>query len=593
MLPNHTKMLTVGPLQFHLNTIPGMLRQRALDFPDSPCYLFPERGQTCTWYSLWEEVQAVAAGLRRLGVQRHDRIAILMEGRTEQLVCIYAAITAGAVAVPLSTYLTKEELKGCLLEARPAVFIMGSAEQHLAYSQLEDVVAAGPEVLSETNWVPYHAFVQGALMKSESVFQSYDALKTTSGSEVPAVGASPQTVHDPAFLLFSSGTTGKAKAIIRSAASFMAQKPASETPKVNPFTSFLARKGNTYVNRYATLSLLPLYHLAGIGMLLTPLQVCNVRMVMLTRFNPVRGLEVIAQSKARFLIGTPHMVQAMLALKQSATARLDSVLGVFFASAALRPHVLEQTIRRFKSLYFFSVSYGSTETGAVATGTCFVNNRRHIAVSLLLRMMRSINYLDGEISLDTFSQTTASIGGKIARQVEVGIRSPHTGAWLPAGQEGEIMVRSHRLMRYQDESNNQAHFEDGDWFKTGDLGYVDARNCIMITDRLKRIISRGGEKIAPAEIERVMKQQPGIEDVLVLGIPDALYGEVVGAAFTEMSEGAVSVTALREALRESLSSFKVPQHFLRLSALPLNASGKIAMAEVQNELMQMAQQEYA
>jgi fatty-acyl-CoA synthase len=589
-------MITVGGLPIHSNAIPGMLHQRALDFPDTPCYLFPERSQTCTWRSLWEEVKAVAAGLRQLGIQRGDRVAILMEGRAEQLICIYAAIAAGGVAVPLSTYLTKEELKGCLLEAKPAVFIMGSAEQHISYSQLGDVVAAqpGPEAISAASWIPHYAFVQGSPVQSESAFQAYEALKkVTEPNILPTVGISPLTAHDPAFLLFSSGTTGKPKAILRSAASFMAQKPTDEGPQTNVFKSFLSRKGNSYVNRFGVVSLLPLYHLAGLGMALAPLQVCNIRLAMLARFNPVRGLEVVAQTKARFLIGTPHMVQAMLALEQASSIRLKSVLGVFFASAALQPHVLEQTIKGFKNLYFFTVSYGSTEAGAVANGTCFLNNRRHIVVSLLLRIMRRLNYLDGEIPLATFSNTTASIGGKIAHHVEVDIRNPHTGAQLSIGQEGEILVRSHRLMPYQDTSSNQTHFEEGGWFKTGDLGYVDAHNRIMITDRLKRIISRGGEKIVPAEIEHVMKQHPGIEEALVLGIPNALYGEVIGAVFTEKNGAAVSVAALREALQLSLSSFKVPQHFLRLSALPLNASGKIAVAEVRHELLQMSQQEYA
>ncbi|MCR5886658.1 acyl--CoA ligase [Hymenobacter sp. J193] len=583
-------MLTLGALQFHSNTIPGMLHQRALDFPDTPCYLFPEKDQTCTWRFVWKEVQAVAASLRRLGVRRQDRIAILMEGCPEQIICIYAAIAAGGVAVPLSTYLTKEELKDCLLEARPAVFIMGSAEHHLAYSQLTDVVAdqTGGQALSEARWIPQQAFVQGSPVQPASGFQPYEALKAPLEPEKPAMDVAALTAYEPAFLLFSSGTTGRPKAILRSAAAFTSRKPVDKSQKPNAFQSFLSRKGNAYVNRFVALNLLPLYHLAGIGMMLTPLQVCNARLAMLARFNPVRGLDAIAQTKARFLVGTPHMVQAILALEHASPTRLESVLGVLFASAALQPHVLEQAIQGFKNLYFFFVSYGSTETGVVANGICFIPNRRHTAVSLLLRILRSMNYLDGEIPLESFTSTPASIGGRIAHQVEVGIRDIHTDEWLPAGQEGEILVRSYRLVP----GSTHAPIEAEGWFRTGDLGYVDSHNCIMITDRLKRIISRGGEKIAPAEIERVIKRQPGIEEVLVLGLPDALYGEVVAAAFTEKIGASVSVAALREALHTSLSTFKVPQHFLRLPVLPLNATGKIDVAKVRNELLQMIDREY-
>ena len=143
-------MLTIGSLQFQANTIPGMLHQRAQDFPNAPCYLFPDTNQTCTWGYLWQEVQAVAAGLRQLGVKPHDRIAILMEGRAELLICMYAAIAAGGVAVPLSTYLKKEELKECLSQAKPAVFIMGSADHHLSYKELHTELANQPGAVSPT-----------------------------------------------------------------------------------------------------------------------------------------------------------------------------------------------------------------------------------------------------------------------------------------------------------------------------------------------------------------------------------------------------------------------------------------------------------
>ena len=575
-------MITIGAHRFQANTLPAQLAQRARQFPNAVCYRFPEMGQQCTWKELWEEVELVAGGLSRLGIKKGDRVAILMEGCKELVVSIYATLAAGGVVAPLSTYLTLEELKRAMAEVKPAVFIMGSATHHLAHRQLEE----------SPGWLPEHVFIQGSASSPLSSFKAYTDLAApfpVSKSTVEAAGL--LGVQDAAFLLFSSGTTGVSKGVLRSTAAFMARKPtntkSNKKSRVLPFY----KMANTWVNRFRVLSLLPLYHLAGIGILLLPLQVCNVQLTLPARFHPGRALQLLQTEKSTFLVSTPHMVQALLAQEEITTANLNAVLGIVFASAALPAAVIGKVQHAFKSLYFFMVSYGTTETGSVATGICFLNNRRNRAVALLLRVLRRGNWLGGEIPLSAFAHTGASIGGKVARHVTVRIRHVETGQWLPAEEEGEILIQSHKLISLPAEEKTKQP-EEG-WYASGDLGYTTTGGLLLITGRRKLLISRGGEKIVPAEVENAMQQFTGVAEALVLGLPDPLYGEIVAAAFTEEETGAVEITRLQPALRSVLSPFKVPVIFLCLPAFPLNASGKIDITAVREALLVQSAQAHA
>ncbi len=575
-------MITIGAHRFPHNTIPAQLEQHARQFPDSICYRFPQTGQVYTWKELWQEVQQVAGGLIRLGLKKGDRVALLMEGSRELVVSLYATITAGGVAAPLSTYLTLNELKVALAEVQPTVFIMGSAAHHLCHRQLE----------ATAGWLPKHVFIQGGAAAPQAPFREYTGLKSPLLQPVQGPGEEPPLVslQDPVFLLFSSGTTGVSKGVLRSTAAFMARRPSTKRARRKGRVTPFHKMANAWLNRFRVLSLLPLYHLAGIGILLLPLQVCNVQVVLPARFHPGTALRLLQAEKIHFLMSTPHMVQALLAQEAAAHTKLDAVLGIVFASAALPASMIGKLRAAFKNLYFFMVSYGATETGSVATGICFTNNRRNRPLDLLMRLLRRGNWLDGEIPLAAFENTPASMGGKIARQVAVGIRHVETGQWLPADAEGEIMIQSHKLVPAPDGSNEGA---GENWYPSGDLGYKTAGGLLLITGRRKLMISRGGEKIAPAEVEQAMGRFPGIAEALVLGLPDALYGEIVGAAFTEKEEGAVAVAQLQQALRQVLSPFKVPVCFLVLPAFPLNAAGKIDVMAVRTALLAQIAQTHA
>lgn len=575
---------------FNQNTIPAFLYNRVRNVPNNVAFSFPEHNQHYTWAQLWQQVRLVSEGFIRLGINKGDRIAILMEGRIELISSMLAAVSVGAIAVPVNTYSKPQELKTLFLDARPALFVIGTAAHHIHYSVLmHEVELVSTFDKTNRSWLPAHLLVQGASGELPAPFRHFEELlegRNTMSDELFAAHCRSTTSDEPAFLLYTSGSTGIPKGVLRSTASFLVGNDRKKEGVGGKFKSFVTQLSDRYTGRYAVMALLPLYHLGGLGILFTSLKACNIRTVLLTRFHPVHALQAAEKERCKFLIGTPYMIQSMLSVRPSQEIRLDHLLGIAFTSSAVNYRMIEKITGQFKNLYFFMVSYGSSEAGAVANGTCFMNRNGNLMVSLFLKLLRSTNLLNGEIAYEEFSRTPYSIGGKVDKHVEVRIRDMHTGEILPVGQKGEIMVRSHRVMRYaSDHLVKETFLEDG-WYRSGDIGYLDERGYLFIVDRVKRIISRGGEKISPAEVEEAILKNPAVSDAFVFGLADELYGELVCAAYVEKEGVRISVSQLQTELSACLSQFKVPKHYISFPAFPISATGKIAGEEIKRAATQ-------
>jgi fatty-acyl-CoA synthase len=548
-----------------------MLEQRARHTARGLAFCFPEHGQACTWGQLWNNTRQLAEGLLRQGIGPGQRVAVLMEGRVELILALLAVVSIGAVVVPLNPFSTHDELRSYCLDAQLAALLLGAA------TQLTPATLAAEQ---GADWLPRHVFVLEAGATTAAPFRPWAELLAAATPAPDFERAARATAAaDASFLLYTSGTTGEPKGVLRTTASFLGLAPGS------PEKGWLARRADQLTNRFALLSLLPLYHLGGIGTLFTALKSANVRTVLLSRFHPITALQVAAQERCRFLIGTPYMLQAMMLAQTTQRADLRAVLGVAFASAAVNGAVLERVLHGLPNLYFFVVSYGSSEAGAVANGTSLVHRRTNLAMTLFLRLLRGAGVLNGLLPFEAFGQTPYSICGRIDKNVEVATIDLATGALLPPGEVGEVVIRSHRVMRYaQAQAEGAANYRPDGWYRSGDVGYLDPRGWLVLTDRLKRLISRGGEKISPAEIEGVLLRQPGVAEACVVGVPDALYGEQVGAAVVAEADTTLDVDALRAAVAAHLARFKVPTHWMQLPELPVSATGKVASAEVQRLL---------
>lgn len=178
--------------------------------------------------------------------------------------------------------------------------------------------------------------------------------------------------------------------------------------------------------------------------------------------------------------------------------------------------------------------------------------------------------------------------GRALAHVELAIMS-HDGHQQPAGTQGEVCLRGPKVTRgyWRDEAKTRASFW-GDWFRTGDVGYLDAEGFLYLTDRMKDMIISGGENIASSEVERVIYELPQVAEVAVIGLPDAQWGECVTAAVVFKPGQSLSLQELRDHCSGKLGGFKTPKRLVICECLPRNPSGKVLKRELRAQFTQMA-----
>lgn len=577
--------------EFNPDTIPFLLQKRAVSSPSDVAYSFPQLNQHYAWGTLWNETQALAKGLLQLGIKKGDSVALLMTGRAELIISMFAIASIGAIIVPLNAYSKKDEIKVFLESSKPTAMIVGTEGHHMNYpSMLLEIIAECRSNHIDDWWIPDSIFVVDGDAELPSPLRPFSELTTIASEtseEMFIARCKAVTVSDPLILLYTSGTTAFPKGVIRTTAAFLSTRPTNK--KTTKTAALLGKVTDIIARRFSLISLLPLYHLGGFGTIFTNLKVCNVRIVLLSYFHPLHAIKAVEQEACKIMVGTPYMVQRILSASQDDLSGLSSLIGISFTSAAVSSSLLRKVNEKLK-LLFFMVTYGSSEAGSVANGTCFNKGHNNIMLTLLIKLLIRSRLLSGAIDLDKFLTNDYSLAGKIDRGVEVKIIHPETGETLPNQEHGEVVVRSYRVMKYMDKHHNLSCFTSDGWFKTGDLGYLDDSHILTISGRLRRLISRGGEKISPVEIENLLLQNNDIEEAFVLGIPDDLYGEQVCACVVARQGSAATAESLKNILAVHLSAFKIPRYVVFLPELPLAPTGKISVGMIKELAMKQLEE---
>jgi fatty-acyl-CoA synthase len=495
---------------------------------------------------------------------------------------MYAAACVGAVAVPLNTYTKKRELQSYLSDAKPVVMIIGTKGQHVNYPALmKELISESHLKGNECSWIPSTIFILEDVERLSPPFKAYSelfdlALKKSRKDFFNACNSTSS--NDPFILIYTSGTLGVPKGVLRSTASFLVKGSGKDRSEGAP--TIMMKIIDKITRKFPIMNLLPLYHLGGFSTIFTSLKTSNIRIIMLSHFNPINALSVISKEKCRFLVGTPFMIQQMLNIPNRNKKDLESLIGLIFTSSAVNNLILKRVTSELK-LLFFMVSYGSTEAGSVANGVCFLNRKSNPLVSLLIYFLKHTNLVSGLIDPSDFEETAYSLAGKVDKSVEIRIVDKISGDTLPLNQQGEITIRSHRVMRYAKYTDVAVSFTKDGWYKSADLGFLNEKGQLIITSRLHRLISRGGEKISPVEIENALLKLKSVEEAIVVGIPDELYGEQICACIVAKKGEILTTEKLHEELLPNLSTFKVPKYFVFLDQFPISSTGKISVSEIQ------------
>lgn len=516
-----TRALTLAQQQPYLarrqNWV-NQLERHAVMQPDAPALRFV--GNTMTWADLRRRVAALAGALSGRGVGFGDRVMILMLNRTEFVESVLAANMIGAIAVPLNFRLTPTEI---------AVLV----EDCVAHVMLTEAALA-PVAIGVRNIQPLLSVIVVAGGSSQDSVFGYEDLLNEAGDVHEPVDIPNDS---PALIMYTSGTTGRPKGAVLTHANLTGQA----------MTALYTSGAN--INSDVGFVGVPLFHIAGIGNMLTGLLLGLPTVIYpLGAFDPGQLLDVLEAEKVTGIFLVPAQWQAVCT-EQQARPR-DLRLRVLSWGAAPAPDaLLRQMSATFPETQILA-AFGQTEMSPV---TCM---------------------LLGEDAIAKRGSVGRVIPTVAARVVDQNMND------VPVGEVGEIVYRAPTLMScYWNNPEATAEAFAGGWFHSGDLVRMDSDGYVWVVDRKKDMIISGGENIYCAELENVLASHPDIAEVAVIGRADEKWGEVP-IAVAAVTNDDLRIEDLGEFLTDRLARYKHPKALEIVDALPRNPAGKVLKTEL-------------
>jgi long-chain acyl-CoA synthetase len=507
--------------------------------------------QRWSFEQFFADVDALAAVLQHdIGVKPGDRIAIAMRNCPDWVLTFAAAVHVGAVAVLINSWGSAEELEFTLRDSDPTVLAADLPRTRLAADALRQ---RGTAVLfSDVDGGDQHlAHDSVAHLDLRSI---RDAVAAGRGRDYVTAQPAPE---DTAMLLYTSGSTGHAKGVVyRNIAIGQALVHMMLVGYLAlEFSGPVELRGGA--TSEAQLVTVPLFHATGLfsGFLLP----CAVgqKVALLRKWDAETAMRTIQTEKITMLSTVPAILKDLLTHPLLDDFDLSSVSRVAAAGAAT-PTGLPELLRDKLGIENRASGYGMTETASVcATMSGPVFDLKPMAAGIVSPII-DIRVVDTQ------------------------------GNSLPSQQDGEIQLRGVTITPgywHRDDLTQEAFTRDG-WLRTGDLGNIDDDGFLHITGRIKEIVIRGGENIAPAEVENVAYRHSSVKEAAVFGVPDDLMGEELAMVCHPQPGSALTEDELRAHLVKALPTFKVPKYLVMTDEpLPRNASEKIHRLALRNSFV--------
>lgn len=494
-----------------------MLLHHVIEFaanhdPDAPALV--SDGRTWTYAELWGDIVRAGTWLAAR-VPAGQRISVVSDNRAEVVVLLYAAPMVGVTVMFANTRLVSAEIDALIRDVDP-VLIVG--EQRLV-AELE---ASDPtaDLAARCDVVPFEEI-------------EFDAIDD---SGVVAARAASVGADDAAWIIHTSGTTGRAKGAVLTHRSLLAGVMA--TALARPLG-----EGDTYLFPF------PLFHVAAYNVVHAHLKRRPV--VLVAKFEAETVMQLIETHRVTTISLAPTMIAMLLDHPDRRSFDLGSLRHIFYGASAIPLDVLRRGIAVFGC--GFGQGYGMTELSGNAV---FLDAEAHARA------------IDGEEHL-------LAACGKPSPLVSIQIAEP------AADGSGEILIRGDQVIeRYWNRPDADADAYVDGWFRTGDVGRFDDEGFLYIVDRLKDIIVSGGENVASLEVEDVLSEHPSVGAVAVVGLPDERWGERVTAFVVPRRDAndvsqPVDADAIIVWAKARLAGYKCPKAVVVVDALPMNASGKV------------------
>ena len=535
-------------------TIPALLADTAARCGERAAVCFREQGVRWTWREFARVVDDLAAGLLAIGLQRGDRLGIWSPNRAEWLVTQFATARIGVILVNINPAYRLSELEYALNLSGCRAIVTAERLKTSMYLQMLRTLA--PELdqhaPGELKAVRLPALQWVIRMGSEPSpgMLNYDALlqrgrASLQTQQLDAISAALDC-HDPINIQFTSGTTGNPKGAtlthhnIVNNAHFIAQA----------------------MNFSAADSLcipVPLYHCFGMVLAVLACVDSGARMVFPGEsFEPLATLQAVAEERCTALHGVPTMFIAELDHPRFAEFDLSCLRTGIMAGSPCPIETMKRVVSQMH-MGEVTIAYGMTETSPVSF----------------------------QSSTSDPMERRVSTVGRIQPRLEAKVVDTNSGAVLPVGEKGELLVRGYSVMQgyWGDEARTREAIRDG-WMFTGDLATIDAEGYCNIVGRAKDMIIRGGENVYPREIEEFLFRHPKVQSVQVFGVPDPKYVEEVCAWIVLKPGENCTEAEIREFCREQIAHYKVPRYIRFVPDMPMTITGKVQKFVMREQMIE-------
>lgn len=519
-------------------TVGSLLTTLAYDYPDREALVYSHAGQRWTFRELNDEARRVARGLMAQGVKRGDHVALWATNVPEWIILQFALAKVGAILVTVNTSLKAAEIEYLLKQNETSTLISIRGFRGVDYlHELREVGVIGdPQARRDRAPHLQRVIFIGSEPPDDVIPYSRvrDAAARVPESDLESAERSVD-VDDVINMQYTSGTTGFPKGVMLTSRNI-----------VN--NGYWLAEGLAFTPADRLCLCVPLFHCFGCVIGVLGAYTHGACLCPVETFDARKVLETVERERCTALYGVPTMFLAELEDPEFERFDLTSLRTGVMAGALCPEPLMRKVIDRMH-LPEMTIAYGLTETSPGITQT------------------------PRDAGLDERTQTV----GKVMPEIEVRIVDPVTGQDVAPGERGELWARGYVVMKgyYNMPEQTAAAITREGWLRSGDQASIDAAGNVRITGRIKDLIIRGGENVAPKEVEDVLRHHPAVADVSVYGISSEFFGEEVAAAIRPQPGASIDAPEVMRFCEQRLARFKVPRYVRIVDGFPMTASGKI------------------
>ncbi|OCA92352.1 long-chain-fatty-acid--CoA ligase [Pseudobacillus wudalianchiensis] len=528
-------------LTYEEQPVQSYLTKAAREYPDKIAIHF--MGKELTFQEVYESSLKMGRYLRKLGIQKGDRVAIMLPNGPQSVISYFGVLYAGGIVVQTNPLYTEREIEYQMKDSGSTVIITldvlyPRVRQAMKRTNLQHII-----VTAVKDYLPFpkniiYPFIQmkqtGLKVQVEERGTNHEFKRIMEIEAAEELDISFDFNEDLAILQYTGGTTGFPKGVMLTHKNLIANTTMCAS------WLYKCRKGEETI-----LGVLPFFHVYGMTavMILSIMQ--GYKMVLLPKFDVKTTLKTIQKQRPTLFPGAPTIYIALLNDPDLKKYDLSSIHSCLSGSAPL-PAEVQQKFERITGGKLVE-GYGLSETSPVTHSNFLWDHSR----------------VKGSVGVP-WPDTDAAI------------LSMDTGEILSPGEIGEIVVKGPQVMKgyWKRPEETEMTFKDG-WLLTGDVGYMDENGYFFVVDRKKDMILAGGYNIYPREIEEVLYEHEAVQEAVAVGVPDSYRGETV-KAYVVLKDGySVTEEELNQFARTQLAAYKVPRVYEFRNELPKTAVGKI------------------